>query len=102
MERKNLLKKSNINVLNLFRRNPFLSKTIRGISLDLGKPYHEVHASVKELEAAGMLKIKSVGRSSLCEINLSQEGMTILAFLDEQEALSKKVPNMDKVMGFRE
>jgi predicted nucleotidyltransferase len=102
MEKKNLLKKSNIAVVNLFRKNLFLSRTIRGISLQMGKPYPKVHASVKELEAAGVLKVKSVGKSSVCEISLSQEGMTLLSFLDEQEALFKKIPNMEKILGFRE
>ncbi len=102
MQSKNLLKKSNIEVVNLFRKNLFLSRTIRGLSIELGKPYPKVHASVKELEAAVVVKVKSVGKSSVCEISFSQEGMTLLSFLDEQEALSKKIPNMDKILGFRE
>jgi predicted nucleotidyltransferase len=102
MRAKNLLKRSNLEVANLFRNNVFLSRTIRGISQELGKIYPGVYASVKELEAARVLKLKSVGRSSLCEISLSQEGMTLLAFLDEEEALSRNIPNMGKILDFRE
>jgi predicted nucleotidyltransferase len=102
MRQKNLLKKSNIEVIDLFRRNIFLSKTIKQLSGLLGKPYPKVHASIKELEESNLITIDKVGKSSLCKLNLSQGSISILSFLDEQEAFSKNIPNIGKILEFKE
>lgn len=102
MEQNKLLKRSNMEVLSLFRKNIFLSKTIRQIALMLGKPYPKVHASIKELAAVRIIGIKKVGNSLVCQILLTQEAVSLLSFLDEQEALSMKIPNMNKILESRE
>lgn len=102
MEQSRLLKKSNIEVLNLFRKDIFLSKPIMQIAVLLGKPYPKVHASIKELAAVRIIGIKKVGNSRVCQILLTQEAVSLLSFLDEQEALSRKIRNMDKILEFKE
>jgi len=97
-----MLKKSQIIVLDLFRKDIFLSKTIREISLMLKKDYPTVHRAVSELEKKGVLRVRKAGNAKVCELSLSAETTTILSFLDEQEALSKKIPNIDKILAFKE
>lgn len=97
-----MLKKSQIRILDLFRKDIFLSKTIREISMLLKKDYPTVHRAVNELEKNGVLSIRKAGNARVCELSLSTETITILSFLDEQEALSKKIPNIDKILGFKE
>lgn len=96
------LSKNKIEVLNLFRKNVFLSKTIREISLMLKKPYPKIHTAVRELAKENILKIKKVGKSNLCELILNKETITYFAFLDELEAAAKKIPNIDKILNFKE
>ncbi|MBS3092321.1 nucleotidyltransferase domain-containing protein [Candidatus Pacearchaeota archaeon] len=43
-----------------------------------------------------------MGKSKVCELNLNFEAVSLLSFLDEQEALSKKIPNIDKVLDLKE
>jgi len=95
-------KKSQIEILNLFRKNIFLSKTIREISLILKKPYPKVHETIKELENQNILKLKKIGNSNICELFLSQESTSFLSFLDQQESLSKKIPNIRRILEFKE
>ncbi len=97
-----MLKKSQIMILDLFRKDIFLSKTIREISLLLKKDYPTVHRAVNELEKKDVLSLRKAGNARVCELNMSTETITILSFLDEQEALSKKMPNIDKILGFKE
>lgn len=97
-----MLKKSHVRILNLFRKDIFLSKTIREISLLLKKDYPTIHRAVSELEKKDILSIRKAGNAKICEFNLSTETISILSFLDEQEALSKKIPNIDKILEFKE
>lgn len=97
-----MLKKSHIRVLDLFRKDIFLSKTIREISLMLKKDYPTVHRAVSELEKEDILSVRKAGNAKICELNLSTETITILSFLDEQEALARKIPNIGKILGFKE
>jgi len=102
MKQAKLLKRSNTELLELFRNDIFLSKTIRQIALTLKKPYPKVHHAIGELEASNIITTKSVGRSVVCALKWSNDAMSLLSFLDEQEALSRKIPNMDKILGFKE
>ena len=95
-------KKSQIEILNLFRKNIFLSKTIREISLILKKPYSKVHETIKDLENQNILKLKKIGNSNICELSFSQESISFLSFLDQQESLSKKIPNIRRILEFKE
>ena len=102
MEENNLLKKSNIALLGLFRKNIFLSKTIRQISEVLKKPYPKVYESVHELKSGGIISIKRVGNSKVCEFSFSEEALLMLGFLDEREALSKEIPNIRKILEIKD
>jgi len=97
-----MLKKSQVEVLNVFRKDIFTSKSIRELSLLIKKDYPTVHRAVKELSKMKILKIKKVGKASICELSFSPDAISTLAFLDEQEAFPRKIPNMDKVLEFRE
>lgn len=96
------LKKNQIGVLNLFRNSIFLSKTIRKISIILKKSYPKIHETIKELEKQNILKLKKIGNSNICELSLSQESISFLSFLDQQESLSKKIPNINNILEFKE
>ena len=98
----NLLKKSNLAVVEMFRKDVFLSRTIRGISGMLKKPYPKVYGAVKELEAGNILSVRRVGGSKVCELSFSEEAISMLAFLDEQEGFSRKIPNIEKILGLKE
>lgn len=96
------IKKSHLIILNLFRKDPFLAKTIRELSLLTKKDYPTVYNAVKELSQKKIIKIKNIGKSKVCELNLGPESISTLSYLDEQESLSKKVPNIGKILEFRE
>ncbi len=96
------IKKSHIEILNLFRKDIFLSKTIREISLLTKKDYPTIYNAIKELSEKEILKIKKAGNSKICEISLNSEAISVLSFLDEQDSLSKKVPNITKILNFKE
>jgi len=95
-------KKSHIEIINLFKKNIFLSKTIREISLTLNKDYPTIYNAIKELADKNILNTKEVGKSKVCELNLNMNSISVLSFLDEQEAISKNIPNMDKILNFKE
>lgn len=94
--------KTQESILNLFRKNVFLSKTIRELSIILKKDYPSVYNSVQELSKSNILKIKRVGNAKICEISLKKESISILSFLDEQEAFLKNIKNIDKILDFEE
>ncbi len=95
-------KKNQIEILNLFRNNIFLSKTIRELSIILKKSYPKIYEAIKELEKQNILKLKKIGNSNICELTLSQESISFLCFLDQQEFLSRKIPNITKILEFKE
>ena len=96
------LKKSEYEILNLFRKNIFLSSTIRAISLTLKKPYPNTYNIITELVRKKILKIEKVGQSSVCKLNLVKESISYLSFMDNQEAFSMKIQNIDKILEFKE
>src|SRR3989344_2428737 len=96
------IKKSHLIILDIFRKKIFLAKTIREISLLIKKDYPTVYNAIMELSDEKIIKLKKVGNSKLCELNFSPEAISVLSFLDEQEALSKKVPNIDNILNFKE
>ncbi|MEK6952528.1 MAG: nucleotidyltransferase domain-containing protein [Nanoarchaeota archaeon] len=98
-----MLKKSQIEIINLFRKNIFLERTIREISLILKKDYPNVHQAIKELSKQKIIQLRKAGNSQLCTINLSNPlTITTLSFLEEQESFSKKIPNIEKILEFKE
>ncbi len=100
-----MLTKKQTEIIELFRKNIFLKKTIREIAGMLAgktKAYPKTYEAVKELEKQQMLKITPVGNSRVCELNLSDKTISLLGFLDEQEAYSRNIPNLNKIMAFEE
>ena len=94
--------KNKIEILKLFKENIFLSCTIRKISILLNKSYPKIYDSLKELEKEGIINIKKVGNSGICEIKLAKESISILSFIEGQEAFSKNIPNIDKILDFEQ
>jgi len=88
--------------MNLFRKNIFLRKTIREISILLKKDYPTIYNAIIELEKATFIKIEKVGKSKVCFIELNQKTISLFSFLDEQEAISANIPNINKITNTKE
>ncbi len=97
-----MIKKSQLDVVNLFRKNTFLKKTIREISLLLKKDYPNTYNAIIELEKEGLLKIEKIGKSKVCSIEFNQKTISLFSFLDEQESFGVNIPNINKVLDFKE
>jgi predicted nucleotidyltransferase len=88
--------------MNLFRKNIFLRKTIREISIILEKDYPNTYNAIIELEKEGFVKIEKIGKSKLCHIELNQKTVSLFSFLDEQESFEMKIPNINKILDVKE
>ncbi len=97
-----MLAKKQEEILNLFRKNIFLKATIRELSKRMKKAYPKTYEAVKEMEKQGIIKINKIGNSSVCEVNLTDKAISILGYLDEQEAHLSNIPNMQKILDFEE
>jgi len=97
-----MLTKNQINILELFRKNIFLNESIRKIASMLKKSYSKIYESIKSLESQKIIEIKKVGGSNICSLKLNKESIAILSFLDKQESFSKKIPNVNKLLEFKE
>jgi predicted nucleotidyltransferase len=97
-----MIKKSQLNIMNLFKKNTFLKKTIREISILLKKDYPNTYNAIIELEKEGLLKIEKIGKSKLCSIELNQKTISLFSFLDEQESFEANIPNINKLLDFKE
>ncbi len=100
-ERK-MLKKSQTEILSLFRKDILLKSSILKISKKSGKAYQRTYDSVKELEKKKILKIEKIGNTNLVSLLLTRESILHLSFLDEQEAMQKKLLSFDKIAGLKE
>jgi predicted nucleotidyltransferase len=88
--------------MNLFRKNIFLKKTIREVSILLKKDYPNTYNSIIELEKERFLKIEKIGRSKLCSVEINQKTISLFSFLDEQESFEINIPNINKILDFKE
>ncbi|MEK6891099.1 MAG: nucleotidyltransferase domain-containing protein [Nanoarchaeota archaeon] len=68
----------------------------------MDKDYPNIYNSIKELLKNNILNIEKIGKSSLINIKINPESVSLLSFLDINEALSKKVPNIDKILEIKE
>jgi len=89
-------------IVNFFRKNLLASASIREISLSLKKSYSKVHQAIKELEKEGMIKIEQKGQAKFCSFSFTDEAINYASFLEEQEALKRKVPNIIKILNLKE
>ena len=96
------IKKSYLPILNLFRKNIFLEKTIREISIATKKDYPITYNSVKELESKKILNLKTIGNSKVCSLNLSYETISLFSLIDENESFLKNIPNIKKILDYKE
>ncbi len=98
-----MIKKNQIEILNLFRKNIFLRASIREIAKKLNKKsYQRVYESVKNLEDRKILNIDKIGSSNIVSLDINNSSVRYLAFLDEQESMGKKIPNYDKIINLKE
>jgi len=93
-----MLTKNQAGILNLLRKDVFLKTSILQIAKKLGKSYQRVYESVKKLENEDILKIDKVGNTSLVSLLLTRNSILHLSFLDEEEAMQKKLPNFNKII----
>lgn len=96
------LSKNEIEILNEFRKDIFLKKTIREIAMLLKKTYPKVYDATKKLEKRKVINLEKIGGSSLCTLKLSKESISLLSLFDEQEAFSRNIPNIEKILELRE
>lgn len=97
-----MIKKSHLQIMNLFRRSIFLERTIRGLSQLLKKDYPNTYNAIHELEKEGFIKIEKVGKSKVCSILLNQKTISLLSFLDEQESFKMNIPNVSQILDYKE
>lgn len=83
--------KTELEIIDLFRKDLFRTESIRGIMKKTNKKsYGSVFKSVKELLKKGVLDEKKQGKSLLCSINLENElTLAYLSFLESIEAYTK-------------
>ncbi|MEK6860166.1 MAG: nucleotidyltransferase domain-containing protein [Nanoarchaeota archaeon] len=98
-----MLTKNQIEILNLFRKNIFLKSTILEIKKKLNKKsYQRVHEAIKEFENKNIINSKKIGNSNQISLELSRNSIIELSYLDEQESFSKKIPNIEEILEFKE
>ena len=97
-----MITKNKLEILNLFRRNIFLKISILQLAKELGKSYPKIYNAVKELEKDKVVKSEKIGNSNIISVELNSEAILELSYLDEQESLSKKIPNINKILDFKE
>jgi len=98
-----MLSKNQIEILNLFRKNSFLEASILDLKKRLkNNSYQRVYEAVKELEKNNVLKSRKIGNSNLISIDLSPHFILEISYLEEQESFSRKIPNIEKILDFKE
>jgi len=98
-----MITKNKLEILNLFRRNIFLKISILQLAKELKKKsYPKIYDAIKELEKDKIVRSEKIGNSNIISIHLNSESILELSYLDEQESLSKKIPNIEKILDFKE
>ena len=97
-----MIPKNQLRIIDLFRKNIFVSKTIRDISITIKKSYPKVYEAINELEKKKIIKVRKVGNAKVCELNLSRESISTFSFFDEQEAFSKNIPHISEIIEFKD
>ena len=92
--------KNQIEVLMLYRKNIFLSKTIREISILLNKSYPKIFEAVKFLEKENILQIRKAGKSNICEIKPNTKTTSFLSIIENYTLYKRKdipLKNISKI-----
>lgn len=95
--------KNQIDIMNLFRKNLFLEISMMKIMKVLkSSSYQRIYESIKELENRNILVSKKVGNSNIISLSINPASILELSYLDEKEAFSKNIPNIEKILSFKE
>ena len=98
-----MLTKTQIEIINLFRKNLFFKVSILQIQKLLKKKsYQRVYDGVKELVQRKALNSDKFGHSNLITLQLSHESAFILSYLDEEEAFLHNVPSIHRLLDIKE
>ena len=98
-----MLTKNQTEILNLFRKSVFLKFNILQIKKNLKKKsYQRVYEAVNDLEKKKILSSEKIGNVNLISLPLNSQSILQLSFLDEQEAINKKIPNYEKIVSIKE
>lgn len=98
-----MLKKNQIEIINLFRKNIFLKCSILQIQKKLKKKsYQRVYEAVKQLEKEKILKLEKVGNTNVVSLSLNPLSIPKISFLDESEKENEKMPNYEKIISLKE
>ncbi len=95
-------KKNQLLVLESFRNDVFLSKSIRALALQLKKDYPSIHKVTHELVRQHILLFKKVGKANVCELTFSPESLSVLSFLEEQQAFTRALAPINEVLSKKE
>jgi len=97
------LTKNQKEIIELFRNNIFLKETILQLMKILKKKsYQRVYEAVKILERKDILLISKIGNSSLVGLAKTEETAIIFAYIEEKEAMSKKIPYILELLNIPE
>jgi predicted nucleotidyltransferase len=98
-----MLSKNEMEVINLFRKNPFQKLSTLQINKELKKKaYSRVYDAVKSLQKNNIIKITKIGNANLAELNLNHRSIPYLCLLDEEEAIERTIPNLEKLASLKE
>ena len=89
-----ILKKNEVKILELYRKNLFLKASIRTLmQLTNSKSYQRIHEATNNLLKNNILKKEDLGNTNLITINLERNTILLLSLLEEKDA--KKIPNKE-------
>jgi predicted nucleotidyltransferase len=96
----NILTEKELEIVGLFRKDPFKDYTIREVMKKIGtKSYNWTHTAIKKLQKQDIISLQKKGQSQLCSINMdSQKSIIYLTLSEELNALKQKIPNLHKVI----
>ncbi len=97
-----LYTKTQAGVLELYRRQPLLKETILGVARRLGRAYPRVYDAVTELVEEGILCSEQVGKASVISLRFGRKAVSLLSFIEEQEALRQAPPHADQLASIGE
>ena len=98
-----MLSKAELEIISLFRRNIFLKASIRELYKKLGsKSYQRAYEAVKKLQKEEFLNIDKRGHSNFTSLVINEKSISLLSFLEEQEAFRKKIPHTGKLLAIKE
>ncbi len=95
-----MLTPKELRILDIFRKDPFASHTIREMMRPLKtRSYSWTHAAVRKLRKERILLLEKKGQCQLCTINLGEQKTIIyFALLEELSAQGRRIPNLGRIL----